>query len=415
MDLNGGLPVSGGREHLGLLCRDGRVALDQPGKDVAFGLKAQRQGRYIQQEHVLHLAAQNTRLDGSANGHALIGVDALEGFLAGHVLHSVLHGGDTGGTADQNDAVDLGGSQAGIFQRGLHRADGTLHQIGGQLIELRAGQGDVKVLGAVGVGGDEGQVDVGGHDAGQVNLGFLGGFLQALPGHAVLLQVNAVFFLEDFGDVVDHAVVKVVAAQLGVAVGGQHFKHAIADFQDGHVKGAAAQVIHQDLVGFFLVKAIGQGGRGGLVDDAQDFQARDAAGVLGGLALGVGEVGGHGDDGLVDRLAQVAFSVLLQLLQHHGGDFLGGVVLAVHGELEVGAHLALDGRDGALRVGDGLALGDLANQALAFFGKGNDGRRGPAAFGIGDHNRLAAFHDSDTGVGGTKVNTDNFSHECFLQ
>jgi hypothetical protein len=34
-----------------------------------------------------------------------------------------------------------------------------------------------------------------------------------------------------------------------------------------------------------LVQAEGQGRGGGLVDDALDFQAGDAAGVLGGLAL----------------------------------------------------------------------------------------------------------------------------------
>ena len=104
------------------------------------------------------------------------------------------------------------------------------------------------MLGAGGVGGDEGQVDVGIHGAGQLDLGLFGGFLQALIGHAVLLQVDAGLLLEGLGHVVDDAVVEVVAAQAGIAVGGQHFKHAVADLQQAYVEGAAAQVVHQDLV-----------------------------------------------------------------------------------------------------------------------------------------------------------------------
>ena len=54
-----------------------------------------------------------------------------------------------------------------------------------------------------------------------------------------------------------------------------------------------------------LVEAVGERGRGRLVDDALDLEAGDAAGVLGGLALGVVEVRGDGDDRLGDRLAEV--------------------------------------------------------------------------------------------------------------
>ena len=82
-----------------------------------------------------------------------------------------------------------------------------------------------------------------------------------------------------------------------IAGGGQHLDHALADLDDGDVKGAAAQVVDHDLLLGLLVKTISQRGSGGLVDDTLDFQTGDLAGVLGGLTLGVGEVGGDGDDG----------------------------------------------------------------------------------------------------------------------
>ena len=269
------------------------------------------------------------------------------------------------------------------------------------------------MLGAGGVAGDEGQVDVGGHHAGQVDLGLLGSLLQTLVRHLVLAQVDAVFLLEGVGHIVDDALVEVVAAQAGIAVGGQHFKHAVADLQEADIERAAAQVIHQNLLAALLVQAIGQGRGGGLVDDAQHFQARDAARVLGRLALAVAEVSGHGDDSLGDGFTQVALGVRLELLQDHGADFLRGVVLAVDGNLVRGTHFTLDGNNGAVGVGDGLTLGDLAHQTLAVLGEGDHGRRGARALGVGDDGGFAAFHDGHTAIGSTQVDTDDLRHMLY--
>ena len=72
-----------------------------------------------------------------------------------------------------------------------------------------------------------------------------------------------------------------------------------ADAQDRDVERAAAEVVDRDLlIAPGLVEAVGERRRGRLVDDAQDLEPGDLAGVLGRLALGVVEVGGDGDDGL---------------------------------------------------------------------------------------------------------------------
>ena len=77
------------------------------------------------------------------------------------------------------------------------------------------------------------------------------------------------------------------------------------------------------VLGPLLVEAVGERGRGRLVDDAQHLEAGDLAGVLGRLALGVVEIGGHGDDRLLDLLAEIGFGGLLHLLQDEGGDLRG--------------------------------------------------------------------------------------------
>jgi hypothetical protein len=67
----------------------------------------------------------------------------------------------------------------------------------------------------------------------------------------------------------------------------------------------------------------------------------------------------------------------------------------------------LTAKNGVVRVGHGLTLGGLADQALAILGEGDDRRRGARAFRIFDNLGLAAVHDCDAAVGGAEVDTDS--------
>ncbi len=79
------------------------------------------------------------------------------------------------------------------------------------------------------------------------------------------------------------------------------------------------------------------------------------------------------------------------------------------------AHEALDRVDGAPRVGDGLPLGRVADEAVALVGERDDAGRQAIAFLVGDDLDLAAFHDGDDGVRGAEVDADDFffSHGCI--
>ncbi len=156
-----------------------------------------------------------------------------------------------------------------------------------------------------------------------------------------LLEIDAVALLELARQPVDDLLVEVVAAEMRVAVGRLDLDDAFADFENRDVERAAAEVVDRDGLVLLLVEAVGQRRRCRLVDDAQDVEAGNLAGVLRRLSLRVVEVRGHGDDRIGDLLAEIVLSRLLQLLQDHRGDFGRGVLLAADFDPRVavaGAH-----------------------------------------------------------------------------
>ena len=250
------------------------------------------------------------------------------GSLPNRLLDDLLNLRDARRSADQHHFVDLRRSHAGIGQRLLAGLDRTVENIGHHLLEARAGQLDRQVLGTAGVGRQERQIDFGLEQRRKLDLGLFRGFLQALQSHLVLRNVDALIALE-FGDQpVDDALVDVVAAQVRVAVGRLHFHHAVAHFENRNVERAAAEVVDRDGLVLLAIEAVGQRGRGRLIDDAHHFQAGDLAGVLGGLALRVVEISRNGDDGLGDLLAQVGFGRFLQLAENHRRNLRRRVLLA---------------------------------------------------------------------------------------
>ena len=287
------------------------------------------------------------------------------------------------------------------------------------------------MLGTGGVRRDEREVDLGLERRRQLLLGLLRGFLQPLQRHLVLAEVDALVLLELRDDPVDDPLVEVVAAQVRVAVRGLHLDDALADLQHRDVEGAAAEVVDGDRLVLLLVETVRQRRRRRLVHDPQDLEPRDLPRVLRRLTLRVVEVRRDGDDRLVHLLAEVRLGGVLHLLEDHRGDLGRGQLLArdvdahvavrglddlvrhhlaLFADLaELAAHEPLDREDGVLRVRDGLALRDLADEPLAALRERHDRRRRAAAFGVRDDDGCVAFHDGDHGVRGAEVDSDDLA------
>src|SRR5579884_1446027 len=163
VDLDAGLVVAGGREDLALLGRNGGVALDQFGKDAAQGFDTERKRRDVEQQHVFDIADQHTGLNGRTDCHALVGGDAAMRVATKDAAHQGLNGRHAGLTTYQDDLWNVAGAHTGIGKCLHDRAARLLNQILNQLLQFRAGQSHVKMLGAAGISGNEGQVDFGLH------------------------------------------------------------------------------------------------------------------------------------------------------------------------------------------------------------------------------------------------------------
>ena len=157
---------------------------------------------------------------------------------------------------------------------------------------LHARELDVQVFRARSIGRDERKIDIGLESCSKVRFWLFQRLLSGAGGPSCLCGGRWILFFEFIGQPVDDALVEVTAAQERVAVGGFHFENAIAHFQDGDIESTAAQVEHRDLVFFGLfIESVSESCRRRLVDDAFDVETRDAAGVFGGLALSIVEVG----------------------------------------------------------------------------------------------------------------------------
>jgi hypothetical protein len=132
--------------------------------------------------------------------------------------------------------------------------------------------------------------------------------------------------------VLEKGVVEVLTTKVRVTSGGLDGEDTTGDGKKGNIERSSSEVEDENdllllrLLGG-LTETVGDGSGGGLVDDTENIETSDRTGVLGGETLGVVEVGGDGNDGLLDLLADLGLGGLLELGENHGGDLGGGELL----------------------------------------------------------------------------------------
>src|SRR2546428_8468311 len=153
-------------------------------------------------------------------------------------------------------------------------------------------------------------------------------FAQLLRQFTVRREVDLIVLQDQFVYESLQQIVDVVAAEMCVAIGGKNLKDVAVgrgdELENGNVEGPAAEIVDSDFAALFFVETVGEGGRSGLVDETNNFEAGDFAGVLGGLALGIVEIGRDGDDGAVDRFGEMGFGPVFQFAENERGNLWRG-------------------------------------------------------------------------------------------
>ena len=326
------------------------------------------------------IACQYIGLNGGTQGNHFIGIDFVVYFLLEKCRYRVAHQWHAGRTSHHDHAIDLFQTDLGILERMLATADGAIHQWLNERFKLSTGQLTNNVFNhsIVLLGAAECLFGFFSLEAQRLTQFFIGG-----GGGAVQLILS--------DPVVNDGPVKIIATQVGIAIGGQYFKNTILNAQDGNVKRTTAQIVYGNGMAFALIEAnaIGQTCRSRLVDNAQHVQSGQFACIAGSLALGIIEVGRNGDDCLAHNLIEFFFDPVFEGLEYLGRQLGGRVIFVFHPDFDQTfgivvddavpkillhvcyivvrfAHQALYRIDGIFRIGNQFFFCSIPNNDFSF-------------------------------------------------
>src|SRR3989344_8239429 len=110
-------------------------------------------------------------------------------------------------------------------------------------------------------------------DARQLNFCLFCRVLQTLHRLAVAFQVDSLLFFELLQKPLNQNLVKIIAAEVSVAVCSQNFKNPVSNFQNRNVKSSATQIVNQNLFIGLFIKSICKRGSRRLVDYSFNFES----------------------------------------------------------------------------------------------------------------------------------------------
>src|SRR5207253_8352965 len=198
-------------------------ALDEPREHATHGLDSQRERHDVEEQHVSASARQDASLDAGAERHHLVRVDVDEGWTAEDLLDLAADERRARRATHGNDLFDLAHVAAGVFERTTARPDRPCDDVADQALEVLASNG------GPGLAPDLGQVEdhLGPQLRGELLLRPFGGGTRSRAHGWPARELRGQLGEDHLGQ----SRVEVVAAETGVAVGGENLEDAAAEFE----------------------------------------------------------------------------------------------------------------------------------------------------------------------------------------
>lgn len=251
-------------------------------------------------------------------GNGLVRVDTLAGFLAKVFLEHLLDLGDTSGTTDKNNVVNVSLLSLGILENLLNRLESLLEKVVVEFLKLGTGQSLGEILALV----ERLDFDASGGGGRESTLGLFGLTLELTHGLEVLADVAVgVLGVPELDEVVHDTVVEILTTKMGVTSSSANFEDTVLDGEKRHIESTTTKIVNDDVpLLVTLVQTVSESSRSGLVDHTKNIKTSDGTGVLCSGTLGIVEVGGYSNNGVVDLFSKISFSDFLHLAQNHGRD-----------------------------------------------------------------------------------------------
>ena len=236
----------------------------------------------------------------------------LELLTTEEIREELLDLGDTGGTANKDDLIDLLLLDGSVLEDLLDGFKGTVEGGGVQVFETSTGDLNGEVLtieervnldGGLGGVGEGTLSTLASSSEAAESTGITGQILLGLAGELLLAEIKQVG-------------IEVLTTEMSVTGSSLHSKHTTLNVQKRDIKSTTTKVIDENvalLIRLARAETVSDSGGSRLVDDTEDVKASNGTSILGSLTLVVVEVGGDGNDGLGDGFAELGLSNLFHL------------------------------------------------------------------------------------------------------